>query len=882
LFSVPAKEAVVPDELIVSDPDVMAGQPVVAGTRLTVDKLLESLAGGATVDQLIEAHPALSREGIEAALRFAAETVRTSSPVSVTMPTFATHGPHSVNVNREPGVAVRVFAPEAQSVAVQRQDTAAGEQETEVRGRGAEGPGLPPGPHPPQPGPTDLASIFSLGTQPDPLLPVEPPEPVLFPMERVHPEGVFEAVFAGEAEFFPYRFVVTLPDGRSYVADDPYRFPPLLADSDLRLPQEAEHSAECLRRLYSVLGAHPVQLEGVSGVRFAVWAPKASRVSVIGDFNHWDGRFHPMRLRGNSGLWELFIPGLAPGTLYKYEVQSQDGTAAHKADPCGFYSELRPGNASVVWDLEPYQWNDSDWMTGRRDRQKPCSPISIYEVHLGSWMHAAPQDAEPERWLTYRELADKLIAYVKEMGYTHIELMPVAEHPLDGSWGYQSAGYFAPTSRYGNPDDFRHFVDTAHQAGLGVIMDWVPAHFPKDAHGLSNFDGTPLYEHPDPRRSHQRDWGTFTFDFECPEVRAFLLSNAMFWLDKYHIDGLRVDAVSSMLYLDYSRAPGEWLPNRFGGREHLEVIEFFKRFNTILHQQFPDVMTFAEESSAWPKITGPVQDDGLGFDFKWNMGWMHDTLKYFREDPIYRRHHHDKLTFSLTYAFSEKFTLAFSHDEVVHGKGAMLSKMPGDYRQKFANLRALYGYMYGHPGKKLLFMSCEIGQWTEWNFEKGVEWELLGYDSHRQLRDYVAALNRLYVSEPALHEVDFSWQGFEWIDCDDQQRSILSFVRRSENPDEFIVVAANFTPVLRHDLRIGVPGPGRYRELFNSDAAIFGGNNFINAWPLSAEAGKWQHMPWSIRLTLPPMAVLFLKPLPPRHARESLHQTPSQPERQAQ
>ncbi len=848
------------EELIVSDPEVMAGQPVIAGTRLTVNTLLENLAGGATIDKILEAHPGLSHEGIEAALRFAAETVRASSPVSDSLP-LEIFGPHSVSIDEEPGIAIRAFVPGAQSVAIQRQETAAGEWGMEGRVQECEVQGLPTELHTPQLEAMDLLSGLGPEMQPDPLLPPECLQPMLFPMERIHPEGVFEAVFPGESEFFPYLLVVTLPDGRNYVTQDPYRFPPVLTDTDLRLLHEAEHTAENLQRLYATLGAHPMEHEGIRGIRFVVWAPNAARVSVIGDFNRWDGRLHSMRAGGESGLWEIFIPGLDPGALYKYEVQSREGIVARKADPYGFAAELRPGAASVVWDLSSYLWNDSDWMTGRRQRQKPGSPVSIYEVHLGSWMRDASRETKLERWLTYRELAEKLVPYAKEMGFTHIELLPVTEHPLDGSWGYQTTGYFAPTSRHGNPDDFRHFVDTAHQAGLGVILDWVPAHFPKDAHGLSQFDGTPLYEHPDPRRSHQQDWGTFTFNFNSAGVCAFLLSNALFWLDEYHIDGLRVDAVSSMLYLDYSRGPDQWLPNELGGREHLEAIEFFKRLNTLVHQQFPDVLTFAEESSTWPKVTRPVEDGGLGFDLKWNMGWMHDTLKYFQKDPLYRSYHHNQLTFSLTYAFSENFTLPLSHDEVVHGKGAMLSKMPGDYWQKFANLRALYGYMYGHPGKKLLFMSCEIGQWNEWNFEKGVEWALLGYDSHRQLLEYVAALNRLYVSEPALHEMDFSWEGFEWIDCDDAEQSVLSFIRRSANPDEFIIVAANFTPVLRHDCRIGVPRSGRYGELFNSDSAIYGGSNSVNARPIAAEPGKWKGQPYSIKLTLPPLAVLFLKPV---------------------
>ena len=575
------------------------------------------------------------------------------------------------------------------------------------------------------------------------------------------------------------------------------------------------------------------------------------------------GVFIPCEPGDESGLWEIFIPGLEPGALYKYEIHSYTGIVAQKADPYGFAAEMRPGEASVVWDLGSYRWNDSEWMIGRARRRDSVRRSRSTKSTSAPGCKTLPWTRKPARWLTYRELAENLVPYVNEMGYTRVELLPVTEHPLDRSWGYQTVGYFAPTSRYGNPDDFRHFVDTAHQAGLAVIMDWVPSHFPKDGHGLSNFDGTPLYEPPDPRRSQQHDWGTLTFNFGRVEVCAFLLSNALFWLDKYHIDGLRVDAVSSMLYLDYSRGPGQWLPNEFGGREHVEAIEFFGRFNTLVHQQFPDVLTFAEEASAWPNVTGPVEDGGLGFDFKWNMGWMHDTLKYFPERPLIPALPSRSTDIFANLCVFRKFYAALSHDEVVHGKGAMLSKMAGDYWQKFANLRALYGYMYGHPGKKLLFMSCEIGQWNEWNFEKGVEWALLDYEPHRKLQEYVAALNRFYLSEPSLHEVDFSWAGFEWIDCDDAEQSVLSFIRRSANPNDFIIVAANFTPVVRNDFRIGVPRAGMYRELLNSDAQNYGGSNVVNALPLAAEPGEWQRQPCSIRLTLPPLAVVFLKPVLP-------------------
>ncbi len=677
----------------------------------------------------------------------------------------------------------------------------------------------------------------------------------LHPMECVHPEGFFEAVFPGESEFFGYQLFVTLHDETTYLAEDPYRFPPVLTDFDLHLFAEGNHF-----QLYDKLGAHRVAHEGVTGVAFAVWVPGAERVSVVGTFNQWDGRRHPMRPRGATGLWELFIPSLAQGDLYKYEIKSRfRGYMVTKSDPYAFASELRPKTASVVWDLSHYQWRDSEWMAARHSHQNLEAPISVYEVHLGSWRRA-PDPEYGNRWLTYRELAEQLIPYAKEMGYTHLELLPISEHPFDGSWGYQALGYYAPTARFGTPDDFRSFVDTAHQAGLGVIVDWVPAHFPKDEAGLGYFDGTHLYEHADPRRGEHQDWGTLIFNFGRNEVSAFLLSNALFWLDKYHIDGLRVDAVASMLYLDYSRKPGEWVPNEFGGRENLEAIRFLKRFNELVHLKYPDVLTFAEESTSWPMVSRPTYLGGLGFDLKWNMGWMHDMLEYMSKNPVYRRYHHNSLTFSLLYAFTENFILPFSHDEVVHLKKSMLSKMPGDQWQQFANLRALYGYMFAHPGKKLNFMGGEIGQWTEWNFEKELEWGLLAYDPHRGLQQYVKDLNRIYVSQPALYEVDFSWEGFQWIDFRDVDQSAISFIRRAKNPDDFILVVANFTPVLRTGYRVGVPAPGFYRELLNSDSAAYGGSNMGNAGGLPADDIEWQGQPQSVLLTLPPLAVVYLKP----------------------
>jgi 1,4-alpha-glucan branching enzyme len=677
----------------------------------------------------------------------------------------------------------------------------------------------------------------------------------LYPMKKVHPDGLFEAVFPEEEEFFPYRLSITLPGQRSYEIEDPYRYRALLTDYDLHLFSEGNHF-----RLYEKLGAHLVEHEGVKGVSFAVWAPNAERVSVIGELNHWDGRRHPMRPRGASGLWEIFIPGLREGDLYKYEIKTKYmGYVAVKTDPFGLSSEMRPNTASIVCNLDRYHWGDQEWMTARKQRQSLNAPLAIYEVHLGSWKRKA--DPIGMRWLSYRELADELVPYVQDLGFTHIELMPITEHPFDGSWGYQTTGYFAPTSRYGSPEDFRYFIDQAHQAGIGVILDWVPAHFPKDGHGLSFFDGTPLYEHADPRKGEHRDWGTLIYNYSRNEVRAFLLSSALFWLDKYHIDGLRLDAVASMLYLDYSREPGDWVSNSFGGRENLEAVSFIKRFNEVIHVEYPDTLTFAEESTAWPLVSRPTYLGGLGFDLKWNMGWMHDMLEYAGKDPVHRRYHHNNLTFSLLYAFTENFVLPFSHDEVVHGKGALLSKMPGDYWQKFANLRALYGYMYGHPGKKLLFMGAEIGQWNEWNHDWELDWMLLDHQSHRLLREYVKALNRLYLSEPALYQVDFSWEGFQWVDLHDADNSIISFLRRACDSNDLVVIVANFTPVPREGYRAGVPAAGFYRELMNSDSAGFGGSNIGNAGGVPSEPTPWQGQPHSIVITAPPLAVLYFKPV---------------------
>ncbi|OGW23333.1 MAG: 1,4-alpha-glucan branching enzyme, partial [Nitrospirae bacterium GWC2_46_6] len=589
----------------------------------------------------------------------------------------------------------------------------------------------------------------------------------------------------------------------------------VLTDFDLHLIGEGTHYKN-----YEKLGAHVVEIDGVKGVHFSVWAPNAKRVSLIGNFNHWDGKKHPMKLLGDSGIWETFIPGLGEGELYKFEIKSKyGGYKEQKADPFAFYFEVRPKSAAIVYSIEDkHKWQDSEWMETRRKTNRLESPVSIYEVHPGSWMRVPEEN---NRFLTYRELADKLIPYVKELGYTHIELLPLMEHPLDVSWGYQVIGYFAPTSRFGRPEDFMYFIDECHQNGIGVIMDWVPAHFPKDAHGLGFFDGTCLYEHEDPKKGEHKEWGTLVFNYGRREVANYLISNALFWLDKYHIDGLRVDAVASMLYLDYSREPGEWIPNIYGGNENLEAVAFVKRFNEVVHQYHPGVLTIAEESTSWPAVSRPTYVGGLGFSMKWNMGWMHDTIEYFSKDPVYRKFHTNSLTFSMLYAFTENFILPFSHDEVVHGKRSMFDKMPGDMWQKFAGLRTLYGYMYGHPGKKLLFMGSEFGQWSEWNSEESLDWHLLEYEPHQRLHRFVRDLNELYKSEPAMHEVDSEWYGFEWIDFNDSESSVISFIRRAKNPDDFLVFVFNLTPVPRFGYRLGVPNSGFYKEVLNSDSEIY-------------------------------------------------------------
>ena len=625
----------------------------------------------------------------------------------------------------------------------------------------------------------------------------------------------------------------------------------LISEYDLYLFGEGNHT-----RIYDRLGAHPTVADGVSGVHFAVWAPNAARVGVVGDFNDWDGRRHRMRPLGESGVWAAFVAGAAEGQRYKYELHTRHGALLLKSDPYGFAFELPPATASVICRPE-YDWQDGEWMRTREALNSWFDrPLATYEVHLGSW---ARVPEEGDRYLTYGEMAARLIPYVKEMGYTHIELLPVMEHPFSGSWGYQVTGFYAPTSRFGTPRDFKAFVDACHCAGIGVILDWVPGHFPKDAYALAQFDGTALYEHADPRQGEHRDWGTLIFNYGRNEVRNFLLANALYWLAEYHVDGLRVDAVASMLYLDYSRQEGEWVPNRFGGRENLEAIEFLRQLNMLTHAEHPGSITIAEESTSWPSVSRPTYVGGLGFTYKWNMGWMNDILEYVRQDPIHRRWHHRHITFSLLYAFTENFILPFSHDEVVHGKGSMFGKVPGDDWQKAATLRALYGFMYAHPGKKLMFMGCEFGQGREWNYDASLDWHLLAQPLHRGLRLYVADLNRVYAAEPALHEVDFDGAGFEWIDCNDSDNSVVSFIRRSAS-GEIVVALLNFTPVPRDGYRIGVPSAGAYHELINSDAEAYAGGNLGNAGVVVTEPIPSHGHDQSLRLNLPPLACLLLKP----------------------
>jgi len=671
-------------------------------------------------------------------------------------------------------------------------------------------------------------------------------------MQRIEGTDLFVWEGAPERVEGPYRVHWQEEQGSLRSQYDPYVFTPQIGDFDLHLFGEGRHW-----HAYRFLGAHQRVIDGIRGFQFAVWAPSASRVSVVGDFNRWDGRVHMMRSRAGSGVWELFIPELEPGGFYKFEIRDQHGGVNVKIDPYANAFQRRPETAGVLTAPSEYAWGDAAWLERRATANWQRQPLSIYEVHLGSW-----QRAEDGGFLNYRELAERLGDYCTETGFTHIELLPVTEHPLDASWGYQATGYFAPTARFGTPDDFRYFVDHLHRRGIGVLLDWVPAHFPRDATALARYDGTALFEHADPRQGEHKDWGTLIFNYGRNEVKNFLLSSALYWLAEYHIDGLRVDAVASLLYLDYSRKEGEWIPNKYGGNENLDAVEFLRQLNSVTHEQHPGSLMIAEESTAWPQVSRPTYLGGLGFSMKWNMGWMHDTLAYMEKDPIYRHFHHDMLTFGLLYAFTENFVLPFSHDEVVHGKRSMIDKMPGDAWQKFASLRLLYTFMFTYPGKKLLFQGCEFAQGREWNFDQAADWHLLEYPQQRGIKQIVADLNRIFRELPALHEVDFESSGFEWIDCHDSSQSVLSYLRKSKDGKQLVACAFNFTPVPRENYRIGVPKPGFYREAMNSDAELYGGSNVGNRGGVHSEPVSWMGRANSIPLALPPLAgvVMVLEP----------------------
>ncbi|MGD1805073.1 1,4-alpha-glucan branching enzyme [Dapis sp. BLCC M126] len=691
-----------------------------------------------------------------------------------------------------------------------------------------------------------------------------------YPMQSVHNPHFFECVI-DTTELANYQLKIKEGEHERVVYDS-YAFrSPKLTDFDLQLFGEGNH-----HRIYEKLGAHITEVNGVKGVYFAVWAPNARNVSILGDFNHWDGRKHQMR-KGHTGVWELFIPDIGPGEHYKYEVKNWEGHIYEKSDPYGYQQEVRPKTASIVVDLDSYTWNDQEWMEKRRHTDPLTQPISVYECHLGSWIHAAAAEpaklpngeTEPvvqvselrpdARFLTYRELADRLVSYVKDLGYTHIEMLPVAEHPFDGSWGYQVTGFFAPTSRYGSAEDFMYFVDKCHENGIGVIVDWVPGHFPKDGHGLAFFDGTHLYEHPDPRKGEHKQWGTLVFDYGRNEVRNFLVSNALFWFEKYHIDGFRVDAVASMVYLNYLRPDGEWVANQYGGVEYIEAADFLRQVNHLIFGYYPGVLCIAEESTAWPMVTWPTYVGGLGFNLKWNMGWMHDMLDYFEMDPWFRQFHQNNVTFSIWYHHSENYMLALSHDEVVHCKSNMLGKMPGDDWQKFANVRALFAYMFTHPGKKTMFMGMEFPQWGEWDVWGDLEWHLLQHDAHQGMKRFFRDVNHLYCSQPALYEQDCNEEGFQWIDCNDNNHSVVSFIRRAKDGKDFVVAVCNFTPQPHSHYRIGVPEPGFYTEIFNSDAGNYGGSNMGNLGGKWTDDWYYHDHPQSLDLCLPPLGILVFK-----------------------
>ncbi|MDE2854097.1 MAG: 1,4-alpha-glucan branching protein GlgB [Chloroflexota bacterium] len=670
------------------------------------------------------------------------------------------------------------------------------------------------------------------------------------PMRKQHEEGLFVAALDASWADAPYSFEAETLDGAHECYSDPYIFPPLLSDYDIYLFGQGQH-----KDIYRKLGAHRREIDGIPGVNFAVWAPNCYKVALVGDFNRWDARVHIMENISDSGIWEIFLPGLEAGARYKYEVRSHNrGYRAEKSDPYGFYAELRPQTASIVYDIDQYQWQDSDWMAARARGNPLSAPMNIYELHLGSWKRKDGGD-----FLSYRELADELLPYLIDMGYTHLELLPVAEHPLDASWGYQVTGYFAPTSRYGAPADFMQFVDRCHQNNIAVILDWVPAHFPKDGHGLNFFDGTHLYSHEDPLQGEQPDWGTMVFNFARSEVRNFLLANALFWLKEYHIDGLRVDAVSSMIYLNFSREDESWVPNEYGSHENLGALAFLREFNEIVHAEAPGAITIAEESTAWAMVSRPTYIGGLGFTFKWNMGWMHDTLAYMARDPVHRRHHHHQITFALLYAFSENFVLPLSHDEVVHMKGSLIGKLPGDYWQKFAGLRLLFGYQFTQVGKVLNFMGNEFAQFAEWSEERSLDWRLLDYEKHRQMQNWARDLNHLYREQPALWQLDCERDGFHWIDANDADYSVYSYIRYAEDRSDFLVVVLNCTPVPRENYRIGVPCAGYYRELLNSDASYYGGGDVGNAGGVHSDDYGSHGQPFSLNLRLPPLGILILK-----------------------
>lgn len=670
-------------------------------------------------------------------------------------------------------------------------------------------------------------------------------------LTRIHDQGLFEGSITETSTVYAYDLIITEHDGTVIQTRDPYSFLPTLGETDLYLFGQGNE-----RRIYEKLGAQMRTIDGVPGTSFAVWAPNAQRVSVVGDFNHWDGRYHAMRLLGASGVWEIFIPGVRKGAHYKYEIKNCRGAITLKTDPFGFFFERSPKTASIVWDTQSFAWTDEEWMSKRRERNPFRSPMSIYEVHMGSWMKKNEYES-----FTYREIAEHLAAYVKKMGFTHVEFLPVAEHAYYPSWGYQVTGFYAPTSRFGTPDDFQFLVNTLHEAGIGVLTDWVPAHFPRDEWALARFDGTALYEHEDPRKGAHQDWGTLIFNYGRHEVKNYLVANALFWCDRFHVDGLRVDAVASMLYLDYSRKEGEWIPNQFGGRENLEAVEFLKSFNHVVQTEYPGVVTVAEESTAWPLVTRPPYLGGLGFTFKWNMGWMHDTLSYFSRDPIYRKYHQNDLTFAMLYHHHENFILPLSHDEIVHGKGSLLHKMPGDDWQKFSNLRALLAYQWLFPGKILLMMGSEFGQSHEWNANASLDWWLLGQGAfHAGLQRFVEDLNAIYKKEPALWEGDYDQSGFYWIDCSDADSSVLSFVRQNGDCTRRVAVIMNLTPTPRYNYRIGLPQAGFWREVLNSDAGIYGGSNLGNMGGVTAEDYKVHHQPFSAALTLPPLSVVLLSP----------------------